>query len=60
MIAKKGYKRVAMIAQDYSFGRRRWRRLRRSCAQISPSAKIVAELYHPVGDEGLRPLREPA
>jgi len=55
MIAKKGYKRVGIIAQDYSFGKEATAAFKKKMAQISPSTKIVAELYHPAGTKDFAP-----
>ena len=60
LIVKKGYQKVAIIAQDYSFGQEAVAAFKKKLVELSPSAKIVAELYHPAGNQGLRPLREPA
>ena len=55
MIAKKGYKRVGIIAQDYSFGQEAVAAFKKKIAQISPSTKIVAELYHPAATKDFAP-----
>ena len=59
MVAKKGYKTVGIIAQDYSFGQEAVAAFKKKLAQISPSTKIVAELLPPGRHQGLRPLCEP-
>jgi branched-chain amino acid transport system substrate-binding protein len=55
MIAKKGYKAVGIIAQDYSFGQEAVAAFKKKIAQISPSTKIVAEIYHPAGTKDFAP-----
>lgn len=55
LVAKKGYKRVAIIAQDYSFGQEALAAFKRRLAKLNPSAKIVAELYHPAGTKDFAP-----
>ena len=55
LIAKKGYKQVAIIAQDYSFGREALAAFKKKLAERNPSAKIVAELYHPAGTKDYAP-----
>jgi len=55
LIAKKGYKKVGMIAQDYSFGQEALAAFKKKLAEISPSTKIVVELYHPAGTKDFAP-----
>ncbi len=55
LVAKRGYKRVAIIAQDYSFGQEALAAFKKKLAQVSPSSKIVAELYHPAGTKDYGP-----
>lgn len=55
LIGKKGYKKVAIIAQDYSFGKEALSAFKKRLAQANPSAKIVAELYHPAGTKDFAP-----
>jgi branched-chain amino acid transport system substrate-binding protein len=55
MIAKKGYKKVGVIAQDYSFGQEAVAAFKKKMAKISPDTKIVAELYHPAGTKDYGP-----
>jgi len=55
LIAKKGYKKIGVIAQDYSFGKEAVAAFKKKMAQISPDAKIVAELYHPAGTKDYAP-----
>jgi branched-chain amino acid transport system substrate-binding protein len=55
LIGKKGYKKVAIIAQDYSFGQEALAAFKKKLAQVNPSAKIVVELYHPAGTKDYGP-----
>ncbi len=55
LIAKKGYKSVGIIAQDYSFGQEAVAAFKKKLAQIAPKTKIVAELYHPAGTKDYAP-----
>jgi branched-chain amino acid transport system substrate-binding protein len=55
LIAKRGYKQVAIIAQDYSFGKEALAAFKKKLAERNPSAKIVAELYHPAGTKDYAP-----
>jgi branched-chain amino acid transport system substrate-binding protein len=55
LVAKKGYKRVGIIAQDYSFGKEATAAFKKKIAQVSPSTEIVAELYHPAGTKDFAP-----
>jgi branched-chain amino acid transport system substrate-binding protein len=55
MIAKKGYKKIGVIAQDYSFGQEAVAAFKKKMAKISPDTKIVAELYHPAGTKDFGP-----
>ena len=55
MIAKKGYKRIGIIGQDYSFGHEAVAAFKKKIAQLSPGSKIVAELFHPAGTKDFAP-----
>ena len=55
LIARKGYGKVAIIAQDYSFGQEALAAFKKKLARANPSAKIVAELYHPAGTKDYAP-----
>jgi branched-chain amino acid transport system substrate-binding protein len=55
LIAKRGYKKVGIIAQDYSFGQEALAAFKKKIAEISPGTKIVAELYHPAGTKDYGP-----
>jgi len=54
-IGKKGYKKIAIIAQDYSFGKEALAAFKKKIAQVNPQAKIVVELYHPAGTKDYAP-----
>lgn len=53
--AKAGYKKVATIAQDYSFGHEATAAFTRKLKELNPSAEIVAELYHKIGEKDYAP-----
>jgi len=55
IIAKKGYKSVGIIGQDYSFGHEAVNAFKKKIAQVSPSTKIVAEIFHPAGTKDYAP-----
>jgi branched-chain amino acid transport system substrate-binding protein len=55
LVAKKGYKNIAIIGQDYSFGHEALAAFKKKLAQVNPSAKIVVELYHPAGTKDYAP-----
>ncbi len=52
---KQGYKKIAIIAQDYSMGREAVDGFKRKMAELDPEAKIVVELYHPAGNKDYAP-----
>jgi branched-chain amino acid transport system substrate-binding protein len=54
-VADKGFKKVATIAQDYSFGKEATEAFIKKLKQLNPSAQIVAELYHPMGEKDFAP-----
>ena len=54
-VAKQGYKNVATIAQDYSFGKEATEAFIRKLKKLNPSVKIVAELYHKIGEKDYAP-----
>jgi branched-chain amino acid transport system substrate-binding protein len=54
-IAKKGYKKVAVIAQDYSFGQQAAEAFVRKLNELDPSAKIVVNILHPIGTKDFAP-----
>jgi branched-chain amino acid transport system substrate-binding protein len=55
LIVKMGYKKIAIIAQDYSFGQEALAAFKKKVAELSPDTKIVAELYHPAGTKDYAP-----
>jgi branched-chain amino acid transport system substrate-binding protein len=55
LIVKEGYKKVAIIAQDYSFGQEALAAFKKRISQISPATQIVAELFHPAGTKDFAP-----
>ncbi len=55
MIVKKGFQKVGIIAQDYSFGHEAVDAFKKKLAELSPSTKIVAEIYHPLGTKDYAP-----
>lgn len=55
MIVKKGFKKVGIVAQDYSFGHEAVDAFKKKLAELSPSTKIVAEIYHPLGTKDFGP-----
>ena len=54
-VADKGFKKVCTIAQDYSFGKEATAAFIKKLKELNPSAKIVAELYHPLGEKDFAP-----
>ena len=55
LIVKKGFQKIAIIAQDYSFGHEAVDAFKKKLVQLNPSAKIVAELFHPTGTKDFAP-----
>jgi len=55
MIVKKGFRKVGIIAQDYSFGHEAVDAFKKKLAELSPSTSIVAEIYHPLGTKDYAP-----
>jgi len=55
LIVKMGYKKIAIIAQDYSFGQEALAAFKKKVAELSQDTKIVAELYHPAGTKDYAP-----
>src|SRR5512139_1221037 len=55
LIVNKGYKRVGIIAQDYSFGHEAADAFKKKISKVSPSTQIVAEIYHPAGTKDYAP-----
>jgi branched-chain amino acid transport system substrate-binding protein len=54
-VADKGFKKVATIAQDYSFGKEATAFFIKKLKELNPSVQIVAELYHPLGEKDFAP-----
>jgi branched-chain amino acid transport system substrate-binding protein len=55
LIVKKGYKKIGIVAQDYSFGHEAVDAFKKKIAELSPATKIVVELYHPLGTKDFGP-----
>jgi branched-chain amino acid transport system substrate-binding protein len=55
LIVNKGYKKVGIIAQDYSFGQEAVAAFKKKISKISPTTQIVAEIYHPTGTKDYAP-----
>ena len=55
MIVNKGFQKVGIIAQDYSFGHEAVDAFKKKLAELSPSTKIVAEIFHPLGTKDYAP-----
>jgi branched-chain amino acid transport system substrate-binding protein len=55
MLFRKGFKKYAIIAQDYSFGHEAADAFKKKLLELDPSAKIVAEIYHPLGTKDYAP-----
>jgi branched-chain amino acid transport system substrate-binding protein len=55
MMAQKGFKRIGILAQDYSFGKEAVDAFKKKLSEANPSAEIVAELYHPLGSKDFAP-----
>lgn len=54
-MAEKGYKRIGIIAQDFSMGKESVVAFKKKIAEVSPSTEIVAEIYHPLGNKDFAP-----
>ncbi|MHC1743352.1 MAG: ABC transporter substrate-binding protein [Syntrophobacteraceae bacterium] len=55
LIVKKGFQKIAIIAQDYSFGHEAVDAFKKKLVQLNPSAKIVVEIFHPTGTKDFAP-----
>ena len=55
MLVQKGFQKFGIIAQDYSFGKEAVDAFKKKLLQLNPSAKIVAEIYHPLGTKDYAP-----
>lgn len=54
-VVKSGYKKVATIVQDYSFGKEAFAAFKKKVMELDPSVEFVAELYHPIGTKDFAP-----
>jgi len=54
-IVKEGHKKIAIIAQDYSFGHEAVVAFKKKLAELDPSTKIVSEIFHPIGTKDFAP-----
>ncbi|MCP4106408.1 MAG: ABC transporter substrate-binding protein [Desulfobacteraceae bacterium] len=54
-VAKFGSKKIFGIAQDYSFGREAMSAFKKKLAELKPSAEIVGEVYHKMGETDFAP-----
>lgn len=55
IMGKKGYKSIAIMAQDYSFGHEAVAAFKKKLAQVNPDAKIVSVTLHPMGNKDYAP-----
>ncbi|PKO57711.1 MAG: hypothetical protein CVU24_18465, partial [Betaproteobacteria bacterium HGW-Betaproteobacteria-18] len=55
LTAKMGYKKIGIIAQDYSMGRDAVAAYKKKLAQLKPDAKVAVEVYHPAGTKDYAP-----
>ncbi len=55
LIVNKGYKRVGIIAQDYSFGHEAVAAFKKKIAKAGQSTQVVAEIFHPAGTKDYAP-----
>lgn len=55
-VAKKGFKRVFCIGQDWNFGHESIGAFKRKLAEIAPNIKIVGEIYHKPGEKEYAPI----
>ncbi len=53
--AKLGYKKIAIIAQDYSMGREAVTAFKRKMTELKPDTQFVIEIYHPAGTKDYAP-----
>jgi len=53
--AKLGYKKIAIIAQDYSMGREAVTAFKRKMTELKPDTQFVIEIYHPAGTKDYGP-----
>ncbi len=55
VMAKKGYKSIGIMVQDYSFGYEAVDAFKKKLAQLSPETKIVSVIFHPIGTKDFAP-----
>jgi branched-chain amino acid transport system substrate-binding protein len=55
LIAKLGFKRIGIVAQDYSFGHEAVAAFKKKITALSPGIQIVCELFHPAGNKDYGP-----
>ncbi len=55
LMGKRGFRRCAIIAQDYSFGHEAVEAFKKKLKQASRRTQIVIELFHPVGTKDFAP-----
>ncbi len=53
--SKIGRKKIFGIAQDYSFGREAMSAFKKKLTELNPSAEIVGEVYHKMGETDFAP-----
>jgi branched-chain amino acid transport system substrate-binding protein len=54
-VAAQGFKKVACIAQDYSFGKEATDAFIKKLKELNPNAQIVARVLHPIGTKDFAP-----
>jgi branched-chain amino acid transport system substrate-binding protein len=54
-VAAQGFKKVACIAQDYSFGKEATAGFINKLKELNPDAQIVAQILHPIGNKDFAP-----
>jgi len=55
LTAKLGYKKIGIIAMDYSMGRDAVSAYKRKLIELKPDTQFVIELYHPAGTKDYAP-----
>ncbi len=55
LVSQKGFKKIGVIAQDYSFGHEAVAAFKKKLMELDPKAEIVAEIYHPIGTKDFAP-----
>ena len=54
-VAAQGFKKVACIAQDYSFGKEATEGFIKKLKKLNPNVEIVAQILHPTGNKDFAP-----